>query len=335
MKKNLLFTLLFGAVFIFSCSNDFDVNAKWKDIPVVYGLLDISDSAHYIRLEKAYLDPDKDALELAKIADSIYYDDAIVQLERESNGQIFTLQKVDGNKWGLPRDSGIFATEPNWLYRIDSSELLLKPGERIFLKIDRGGGLPEVTSQTIILAPTKLNSPPPNTSGFSFLSNGNSTTNIAWSAADSAFIFDATLYVRYAEYPKVDPSQLVEKTIVWPWVRGLRRESNSNQFEVEKIGIEFYQLMKNNIPADDNMKRIFQGIDVEIIAGGAYLEKYVNVSLANTGITSSGEIPTYTNISEGLGIFDSVNKYRRNGIGIIDKTRDSLKMGYLTRNLNF
>ncbi len=335
MKRHLLFTFLLGSVFIFSCSNDFDVNAKWKDIPVVYGLLDISDSAHYIRLEKAYLDPNKDALELAKIADSIYYDDAIVRLERESNGQIFTLQRVDGNKWGFPREDGIFTTEPNWLYRIDSSELLLKPGERMLIKIDRGSGLPEVTSNAIILSPTKLNAPPPNTSGFSFLSNGNSKTNIAWSAADSAFIFDATLYVRYAEYPKVDPSKLVQKTIVWPWVRGLRRESNSNSFDVDKIGIEFYELMKNNITADDNMKRIFQGIDVEIIAGGSYLEKYVNVSLANTGITASGEIPTYSNMSEGLGIFDSVNKYKRIGIGINDKTRDTLKMGYLTRNLNF
>lgn len=335
MKKNLFFAFLCSAFFIFSCSNDFDVNAKWKDIPVVYGLLDISDTAHYIRVEKAYLDPDKSALDLAKIPDSIYYDDVLVQLERESNGQVFTLQKVDGNKWGFPREDGIFATEPNWLYRIDSSELLLKPGERMLLKIDRGGGLPEVTSNCIILSPIKLNNPPPNTSGFSFLSNSNLTTNIAWSASDSAFIFDATLYVRYAEYPKIDPSKLVQKTIVWPWVRGLRRESNSNAFEVEKVGKEFYELLKNNIPVDDNMKRIFQGIDVEIIAGGGYLEKYVNVSLANTGITSSGEIPTYTNISDGLGIFDSVNKFRRNGIGINDKTRDSLKMGYLTKNLNF
>jgi hypothetical protein len=61
----------------------------------------------------------------------------------------------------------------------------------------------------------------------------------------------------------------------------------------------------------------------------------VNVTLANTGITSSGEIPTYTNMSEGLGIFDSVNKFRRNGIGIQTSTRDTLKMGYLTKNLNF
>ncbi|MCF8245264.1 MAG: hypothetical protein K9J37_12700 [Saprospiraceae bacterium] len=335
MNRPLFFALLFSSVFVFSCSNDFDVNAKWQDIPVVYGLLDISDTAHYIRVERAFLDPNADATVLAKIPDSIFYENAIVKLERVSNGDVFTLQKVDGNKWGYPRDSGIFATDPNWLYRIDSAVLLLKEGEKIRLRIDRDNGLPEVTSQAVILSPLKLNNPQQNSNGFAFLSNAISKTNINWSAADSAYIFDATLYVRYAEYPKVDPSQLVEKTIEWPWARGLRRESNSNVFEAEKFGFEFYELMKSNIEVDVDMKRVFLGIDVEIIAGGLALQNYVNVSLANTGITSSGEIPTYSNLSEGQGLFDSANKFRRNGIGINDKTRDSLKMGYLTKNLNF
>lgn len=334
MNRLLIFAFLLGSVFIFSCSNDFDVNAKWKDIPVVYGLLDISDTAHYIRVERAYLDPKADALVLAKITDSIYYENATVRLERVSNGEVFTLQKVDGNKWGYPREDGIFATDPNWLYRIDSTVLRLKAGEKIRLRIDRDNGLPEVTSNALILTPIKLNTPQSGTNGFSFNSNGFSKTNIAWTAADSAYIFDATLFVRYAEYPKINPADVVYKTIKWPWARSLRRESNNN-FDVEKIGVEFYELMKNNIEVNDDLKRIFIGIDVEIIAGGNALQKYVNVSSANTGITASGEIPTYSNISEGLGIFDSVNKFRRNGVGIQDKTRDTLKMGYLTKNLNF
>jgi hypothetical protein len=335
MNKPLFLTLLLGSVFLFSCSNDFDVNAKWKDIPVVYGLIDISDTAHYIRVERAYLDPKADALVLAKIPDSIYYENATVRLERLSNGEVFTLQRVDGNKWGFPREDGIFATEPNWLYRIDSTVIRLKPEEKIRIRIDRDNGLPEVTSTTHILTPIKLNTPQSNTSGFSFNSNGFSKTNIAWTASDSAFIFDATLFVRYAEYPKTNPTEVVYKTIKWPWARSLRRESNSNNFDVAKLGIEFYQLMKNNVDVDDNLKRIFLGIDVEVIAGGKALEKYVNVSSANTGITSSGEIPSFSNMSEGLGIFDSVNKFRRNGIGIQPSTRDTLKMGYLTKNLNF
>ncbi len=332
MNKILLFTSLLVGALLTACSNDFDVNAKWKDIPVVYGLLDISDSAHYIRVEKAFLDPKADALELAKIPDSIYYENAIVTLERVSNGQQFTLTKVDGNKWGHPREAGVFATEPNWLYRIDSAAINLKAGEKIKLHIDRGNGLPIVTSRTVILEPTTLQSPFGANSTFNFTSK---TTDIAWEAADSAFIFDANLYVNYAEYVVGDPGNISYHVIKWPWAKGLRRSSNSNRFTVEKAGVEFFELMKNNIPVDANKKRIFQGIDLEVISGGQYLENYVNVTLANTGITSSGEIPTYTNMSEGLGIFDSVNKFWRYNIAIDTKTRDSLKMGYRTANLSF
>jgi hypothetical protein len=334
MKKYLLFLSFFATLSMFSCSNDFEVAAPWKDIPVVYGLLDINDPAHYIRLEKLFLDPDGNALEIAKIVDSLYYQNATVRLQRLSDtNQIFTLQKVDGNDFGLPRDSGVFATEPNWLYRIDSAAIRLKPGERIRLRIDRGNGLPEITSTTVILPPIKLNTPQQSSNGFGFNIPGKAT--LAWEAADSAFIFDAYLHVRYAEYPIGQPQLLVEKELIWPWERGLRRESSSNNFKSEKDAEEFFIFMQNNIPVDETMKRIFLGIDVEIIAGGQPLENYVNVSLANTGITASQEIPTYDNLSEGKGIFDSVNKFWRLGFGIQDKTRDSLKLGYRTRALNF
>lgn len=335
MIKRILFSGILATTLLASCSNDFEVSAPWKDIPVVYGLLDITDTAHYIRVERAFLDPDGDALEIAKITDSLYYQNATVQLERVSNGQLFTMQRVNGKDWGFPREEGVFANEPNWLFRIDSSELLLKPGEIIRLRIDRGNGLQEVTSSTSILGPLKLNSPSSGSNGFTFNSDGFSSTNIGWEAPDSATIFDATLYFRYIEYPISNPTDQELKIIAWPWARGLRRESSNKQFSAEKVGLEFYQLLKNNIEVNPDVKRIFNGIDVEIIAGNSTVENLVNVSLANTGITASQEIPSYNNLSEGQGIFGSVVKFRRNGVGINDKTRDTLKMGYLTKNLNF
>ena len=35
--KNLLFLIL---PILFSCETDFDVNANWKDVTIVYGLID-------------------------------------------------------------------------------------------------------------------------------------------------------------------------------------------------------------------------------------------------------------------------------------------------------
>ena len=71
--KKLLLLLPVLALILSQCSNDFDVTADWKEIPVVYAFLNPKDSAHYIRVEKAFLDPETSAYTIADIADSLYY----------------------------------------------------------------------------------------------------------------------------------------------------------------------------------------------------------------------------------------------------------------------
>jgi hypothetical protein len=333
MKNILFLTLLFGAALFSSCSNDFEVSAPWKDIPVVYGLLNIQDTAHYIRVEKAFLDPTANALDLARNPDSLYYDNALVQLEKVNTGEVFTLQKVDGTLEGYPRESGVFANVPNWLYKIDSLTLDLHVGDSIRLRIDRGESLPEVTAGTSIIEPGQQRTPGDNDPKFSFIYK--LPSKIAWSASENARIFDVKLDIRYTEYPKDNPDSFEMKSFEWKWGQGVRFENFSSQYKLEKQGVEFYQVMQNNIPVNPDMKRIFEGIDITIISGGFALEKYINVALANTGITGSQEIPTFTNLSEGKGIFSTINHLvTKNGI-LVPVTRDSLKNGIYTKDLNF
>ena len=88
--KKLLLLLPFGLL-LSACSNDFEVTAPWKDIPVVYAILSPQDTAHYIRIEKAFIDPDKSALEIARIPDSLYYPENAISvfLERTENQSSF------------------------------------------------------------------------------------------------------------------------------------------------------------------------------------------------------------------------------------------------------
>ena len=74
MKKTCLsilsllsFVLLFNA-----CSTDVDLYADYKDITVVYGLLDSDKDTNYVKINKAFLGPGN-ALEIALIADSCNY----------------------------------------------------------------------------------------------------------------------------------------------------------------------------------------------------------------------------------------------------------------------
>lgn len=314
-----------------SCSNDFEVTAPWKDIPVVYGLLNVDDDVHFIRVEKAFLDPDGNALDIAKIADSLYYADAVVKLERVSNGQVFTLTRVNGEDIGFPRDPGIFATSPNWIYRIPDSQINLQPGETIKFILERGNGLPLDTALTVLQGPMIKRTPGGNNFNFR---TGNLTT-MGWSASNQAKIFDAKLVIHYAEYPKDNPSAVVQKSFDWIWTKGRSYSSTETEYKVTKMGEEFFETMAGNIANDPNMRRIFIDMDMEVVAGGEELEKYINVAVANSGITGSQELPSYSNLSEGQGVFSTISMLRSSGLLLTASTRDSLANGSITKHLNF
>ena len=79
MKIRNLFTI-YGILLFSACSEDFILTEPWKDIPVVYGLINRVDSAQYIRVEKLFVDENIPAVDMAKVADSIYYKNAKVYL---------------------------------------------------------------------------------------------------------------------------------------------------------------------------------------------------------------------------------------------------------------
>ena len=58
MKKYYSLLILALALFnLASCNKKLEVNADWKDVTVVYGLLDQTDSVHYVKVTKAFLWP--------------------------------------------------------------------------------------------------------------------------------------------------------------------------------------------------------------------------------------------------------------------------------------
>ena len=74
MKKIYLLLSVFAMLFFTACETDFDVNAQWEEITIIYGLLDASDdnSLQKIKISKAFLG-ELDAYEMAQYSDSINY----------------------------------------------------------------------------------------------------------------------------------------------------------------------------------------------------------------------------------------------------------------------
>src|SRR5947209_3608613 len=121
MKFRTLLLAISLFAFVSGCKKDFDITANYKEIPIVYGLLNAQEFTHYVRIQKGYL-IDGNALIAAGVADSIYYPDVLtVKLKAQPNGSIYNLTRIDGNTVGLPKDSGIFANSPNILYTFNGT----------------------------------------------------------------------------------------------------------------------------------------------------------------------------------------------------------------------
>src|SRR5688572_11948988 len=133
-----IFGLLTFVAILTACDNELVVTDEWEDISVVWGLLNKSDTAHYIRVEKAFLDPTTSALDIARIPDSLYYENATVSLKRVNTGQVFMLERVNGELEGYPREEGIFAETPNYLYKIKANVINLVIGEKYEFVLDKG-----------------------------------------------------------------------------------------------------------------------------------------------------------------------------------------------------
>jgi hypothetical protein len=244
-----------------------------------------------------------------------------------ATGQRLTLQKVDGADEGYPRNDGVFASSPNILYKVRAEDANLTPGQRYRLEVTRSDQLPVVTAETTIVSRPTINRPQ---AGDRLRFQNNNFYRVLWSESSGAGFYDVILYFHYNEYHFSNPAEIESKVAVWK-VSGV---VTGNELEIP--GIEFYEFVAATLPVDSELRRIFTGIDIQVRAGGAELYEFQRVQLANAGITSAGgDIPQYTNLSEGVGIFSSSNRHIREDLDLHDESLDSLISGSLTKHLNF
>ena len=328
MKIRTYLLLVIAAITWVSCDNDLVVTSPWKDIPIVHAIITPNDTAHYIRIEKAFLDPNTSALEIAKIADSIYYDELDAALVNTSSGQRFQLTEVDATFEGYPRDQGIFATEPNILYKITADDLNLKANETYRLEINRSESLPLVTAETeVVLRPTIMRPVPGQPLRFVY----DQFFRVVWQESDNAFFYDVKLDINYEEMNEsTNPGVYESRSLEWSFTR------NTTENTSQVLGVEFYEYLAAELEADPAIIRELTGIDVIVNAGGEELYTFRSILSANTGITGvGGDLPSYTNLSEGAGIFTSSNAHTLRDFELHPESLDSLQNGSITGDLNF
>ena len=328
-----LFLLLMFSCF-FSCSNEFELNAPAKEIPIVYGLLSRVEPVHYVRVERAFLEEGVNALELAQLPDQLYFEDIVVEIGEEGSNEKVQLQRINGATTGLERTEGVFATTPNFLYSVNASDLPLQE-DAIYRLTVRRQNTEEIltTAITPIVSDLRLNRPIPGVNKRAFRILDDNEITVIWAADETAKFFDVKMHINYEEWNPNDLTTLETKTLTWTLAKNQAAIGGANR--VELPGLDFYRFLASTLPVDATRLRRLTTIDLSIDAGGEELFNYINVGQANTGITSAQALPVYTNLSSGLGIFASRNSFLESDFEIDSATRDFLTDGDLTRDLNF
>lgn len=345
MRNWLVVAGIAGALITNSCSTDFDLNADFIETPVIYGLLDASVDTQYIRINRAYLNDEIDALTMATDPDVIYYgDELVVSVEEYNLGVLVNtmpLERVDGDTLGLPKNTGIFANMPNILYRFVAD---LDPTHTYKVVAQNTLTGKTISAETNIIDSFPITRPDdesvfPQSIAFPTLGN----YQIRWKSAQDAKIYDLTLRFHYREgiyFPEGDSIHYTFSGYKdWIYETNYTSESTDGGIIItyDIPGESFYGFIKDSFEpvADDNFIRIADSCQFFIDAGGIELYNYFEYNNATLGITEGQITPVYTNVVDGLGILSS--RFHKEGkiYPFSLQTRDSIACGSITSGLNF
>lgn len=336
MNKYFIFSFLIVATTFFACETDFELEGEWRDIPVIYAFLSTLDDNHYVRVERAFLEPGGDATKVAQIPDSIYYaeNEAVVRLELEGGAESYTLERVNGEDEGFEREEGDFANSPNILYKLPASAANIGEDELFSIVIERGVGTEPAVASSVMLAPIDIIDTPV-TGAYEF-GDYQGSQRFSWRTdGDFVQVYDFRVKFFYEESLPNNPTEFQEKSVEWVIESALPREGTNSRVDYRVRNETFFIFVSENIEPNPQITRRVGRVVIQVTGVGQEVADYLRISNANIGITSSQEIPIYTNVENGLGIVSSRYIVESESFRLGGRTLDSLSQSVLTQDLNF
>lgn len=277
-----------------SCNEKIDLTGEYKETAVVYGLLDQTDSIHFIKITRAFIGPGN-ALEIAKIPDSSYFKKVDGYVAEFVNG-------VQTRSWAL-RDTlienkdtnGIFyAPTQKVYYFATKSTTALNQNATYKLHLSINDGLFEVDGKTELVKGI-TSTATGQTFQYEFAKNLNDYTNNAIPViAGNAHIVNTSLQVNIDEYTSA--TDKTSKSFIWKLgeVPTTAESTIPNSFQVS--GKTFYTLLAQN--ATNNpaiIKRNIRSIKLIITGGSEDFYNYITVNQPSSSIAQTKT--TFTNLT--------------------------------------
>jgi hypothetical protein len=311
MKNILVILTLMGLV---SCNNDLEINAPYKQIPVIYGFININDSFQYLRIQKVFQNSIQvKASEASKISDSLELKDIKVQLIVVRSFTNDTINCYRTNEFN--KESGFFANDKNFIYKsqyynlkafgdILSVNLLIK--DTVLGKV--------YTSQSDIIGDQAIEErnitiSEDDTKSFSFL----------FTANPSAYIVDAAVRLKYNEASAANPTAFEEKyydyyvlssAIVSDLIRN--NPKISRRLQAKAVFEDWKRFF-----ASQSVNVVRQYVGIEYLTWGAGSQFLDLQEISKPNISFVQKRTDYSNISGGaLGLFAARTINKQKGITV-------------------
>jgi len=310
LKQGILFSFiaLTFSMLVSSCKEDIDLTGDAKETAVVYGLLNQSDSVHFVKINRAFLSA-TNSLITAQIPDSNYFKNVEATIKEIVNGNVV-------RTWILKdtiienKEPGVFyAPEQKLYYFKTTAALPLKANANTQYKLDVNinEGEFSVSGITNLIAGMSITSPQ---GYFTFATSDVATKGYANPAITflkgDAFLANIKIQITIKEFIGSDSTS---KTLDWN-IGDLNSSSmTSASNSLNANGKTFYTVIRDGVTNNPNItKRMLDSIKIVLTGGSEDLEKYMKLvspssSLAQTKTTFTNL--TATNDRKVIGIFSA------------------------------
>jgi hypothetical protein len=298
MKKNLLIILvLLGFV---SCDNKLEINAPYREIPVIYGFININDTVQYLRIQKVFQNSiEVKANEASKISDSLELKNIKVQLIVV---RAFTNDTINCKRTNeIPKNSGFFANDKNFIYKSDVYNLKQYPDiQSVNLSVINTLTGNKYTAMCNLIGDQAIES-----RNITISENSANKFRFSYRINTSAYIIDAAIRLKYLEAPLSNPTAFEEKFYDY-YVQSsdetAKYQPNSivsfliKSPDVLKDWRAYFEIQSKNV--------IRQYVGVEYVTWGASADLLDIQEVSKPNISFVQKRTDYTNIKGGaLGLF--------------------------------
>ena len=290
-KLLLFFNILAVVAFFDSCSTKVDLYGDYKDIAIVYGLLDYTLDTNYIRIGKAFMGYG-DAEEIAQIADSCNYPGKLeAKLIETQTNRVIELDTITMYN----KEAGIFYNDVQPVYYTTEN---INPTRNYKLEITKPDGSLITSSTSIVggesfkITNTSIN-----------LSSTAQKASVTWSPATNASLYEIILSFEWEESDvtkKIEMSLGTHKTSEITMDHGAMTLPFSPQLFFNTLQTYF-----SDDPDPSSVVRRFNrdNFKISIAAGGQDLATYIEANAPSSSIAQS--TLDWTNIKNGYGVFSS------------------------------